>query len=144
VFAKMTVNGGLQSALPAHGLSESELGDTTTSNNEDINELPNEAANIVVVQEDGHRVSLEEAEEANSAQDTVYLSSQDALGQDNDASVSQTTLTPSNNGMKGASEKGRPAGSVHDVERQLELVDGHLPDAQEAKLSQEDHLLNLK
>lgn len=135
----MAVGGGLQSSLPAHGIDENELNEATTSANEQIEDLPNEAADIVVVDEEGFRMSLSEARHRQeSSQDALELPTQLSLARENSASSSQTTLTPegSDNKSKTGKEHSRTAssGSVHDVERQLEAVGDVLEDGQEAKL----------
>jgi hypothetical protein len=133
----MAVGGGLQSSLPAHGISEEEINEATTSANEAVEDLPNEAADIVVVDEDGGRMSLDEAARQGELDgEAPELLNTNHLGSSDDASSSQTTLTPgsSSSQLNGSKEKSGPARSLHDVERQLEVVDDALQDGLEARL----------
>lgn len=137
----MAIGGGLQSSLPAHGVPEAEINEATTSANEEISQLPNEAAEIVIVNEDGDRLTWDEAarHRRESSQDALELPNNLTLGREKSASSSQTTLTPEGSDNKSASSRSQAApasssGSVHDVERQLETVGNVLQDGQEARL----------
>lgn len=135
----MALGGGLQSSLPAHGVPDEEIEEATTSANEVLEELPNESANVVVVKEDGRRMSLGEAArqgELNETADASELLNVGQIGGSTDASSSQTTLTgePSNIKANGSKENVGSAGSIHDVERQLAEVDNALQDGLEARL----------
>lgn len=132
----MAIGGGLQSSLPAHGIPDDEIQEATTSANEVIEELPNEAADIVVIDEDGTRLSVNQAARQDPNQDLPELRGGGLLGREATASSSQTTLTPDSSDNKAKTEKERrgSVGSVHDVERQLEAVEGVLEEGQEARL----------
>lgn len=133
----MAIGGGLQSSLPAHGITDDEINEATTSANEQIEELPNEAAEIVVVAQDGGHLSLAEAAQQGEIDgDAPALQNAHQLATHSNASSSQTTLTAeaSSSKVNVNTEKGGSARSVHDVERQLEAVEDVLQEGQEARL----------
>lgn len=131
----MAIGGGLQSSLPAHGLTEEEINEATTSANEQIEELPNEAAEVVVIDQERQHISLNEAGEPGEG-NTPRLPKLLHLGSQNRPSSSQTTLTgeASSSKINVNTEKGGSARSVHDVERQLEAAEEVLHGGQEARL----------